>query len=144
MGNTYLWVKIIHIAFVVAWMAVLLYLPRIFVYHASVKNSSETSDIFKVMERRLYYYIGHPSALLVWFSGLYMAQVLGIYGWLIAKFFFVILLTINHINLGRYLIKFSQNNNLKSSKFLRFINEVPFLIMFVILFFVVIKPEFSF
>ena len=125
-------------------MAVLLYLPRIFVYHASVKNSSETSDIFKVMERRLYYYIGHPSALLVWFSGLYMAHVLGIYGWLIAKFFFVILLTIYHINLGRYLIKFSQNNNQKSSKFFRFINEVPFLIMFVILFFVVIKPEFNF
>ena len=144
MGNTYLWVKIIHIAFVVAWMAVLLYLPRIFVYHSSVKNSSETSDIFKVMERRLYYYIGHPSALLVWFSGLYMAHVLGIYGWLIAKLFFVILLTIYHINLGRYLIKFSQNNNQKSSKFFRFINEVPFLIMFVILFFVVIKPEFSF
>jgi len=125
-------------------MAVLLYLPRIFVYHASVKNSSETSDIFKVMERRLYYYIGHPSALIVWFSGLYMAHVLGIYGWLIAKFFFVILLTIYHINLGRYLIKFSQNNNQKSSKFFRFINEVPFLIMFVILFFVVIKPEFNF
>ena len=144
MGNTYLWVKIIHIAFVVAWMAVLLYLPRIFVYHASVKNSSETSDIFKVMERRLYYYIGHPSALLVWFSGLYMAHVLGIYGWLITKLFFVILLTIYHINLGRYLIKFSQNNNQKSSKFFRFINEVPFLIMFVILFFVVIKPEFNF
>ena len=144
MGNTYLWVKIIHIAFVVAWMAVLLYLPRIFVYHARVKNSSETSDIFKVMERRLYYYIGHPSALLVWFSGLYMTHVLGIYGWLIAKFFFVILLTIYHINLGRYLIKFSQNNNQKSSKFFRFINEVPFLIMFVILFFVVIKAEFMF
>ena len=72
-----------------------------------------------------------------------MAHVLGIYGWLIAKFFFVILLTIYHINLGRYLIKFSQNNNQKSSKFFRFINEVPFLIMFVILFFVVIKPEFN-
>ena len=91
MGNTYLWVKIVHIAFVVAWMAVLLYLPRIFVYHANVKNFSETSDIFKVMERRLYYYIGHPSALLVWVSGLYMAYALGFYGWLIAKFFEVFL-----------------------------------------------------
>ena len=80
MGNTYLWVKIIHIAFVVAWMAVLLYLPRIFVYHADVKNTSETSNIFKVMERRLYYYIGHPAALLVWASGLYMAHALGLYG----------------------------------------------------------------
>ena len=144
MGNTYLWVKIIHIAFVVAWMAVLLYLPRIFVYHANVKNTSETSDVFKIMEKRLYYYIGHPSALLVWASGLYMAHALGLYGWLIAKFFFVILLTLYHINLGRYLVKFSQNDNQKTSKFFRLINEIPFLIMFVILFFVVIKPEFNF
>ena len=144
MGNTYLWVKIIHIAFVVAWMAVLLYLPRIFVYHSNVKNSSETSDIFKVMERRLYYYIGHSSALLVWASGLYMAHALGLYNWLIAKFFFVILLTLYHINLGRYLVKFSQNDNQKTSKFFRLINEIPFLIMFIILYFVVIKPEFNF
>ena len=144
MGNTYLWIKIIHIAFVVAWMAVLLYLPRIFVYHANVKNFSETSDIIKLMERRLYYYIGHPSALLVWASGLYMAHALGLYGWLIAKFFFVILLTLYHINLGRYLVKFSQNDNQKTSKFFRLINEIPFLIMFIILYFVVIKPEFNF
>ena len=96
------------------------------------------------MERRLYYYIGHPSALLVWVSGLYMAYVLTFYGWLIAKFFFVILLTLYHINLGRYLVKFSQNANQKTSKFFRLINEIPFLIMLVILFFVIIKPEFNF
>tara|TARA_Y100000590_G_C15709723_1_gene1009874 strand:+ start:577 stop:1011 length:435 start_codon:yes stop_codon:yes gene_type:complete len=144
MWNIYQWVKIIHIAFVVAWMAVLLYLPRIFVYHATVENSSETSDIFKLMEKKLYYFIGHTSALLVWASGLYMASVLGIYGWLILKFVFVILLTIYHINLGKYLINFSNNNNQKTSKFFRLINEIPFLIMFVILFFVVIKPEFNF
>ena len=144
MGNTYLWVKIIHIAFVVAWMAVLLYLPRIFVYHAGVKKASETSDTFKVMEKRLYYYIGHPSALLVWVSGLYMAHALGIYGWLVAKFIFVILMTIYHLNLGRYLISFSQDENTKKSKFFRLINEIPFFIMFIILYFVVIKPEFDF
>ena len=144
MGNTYLWAKIIHIAFVVAWMAVLLYLPRIFVYHSNVKNTSETSNIFKVMERRLYYYIGYPSAVLVWVSGLYMAHALGLYGWLIAKFFFVMLLTFYHINLGKYLVKFSQNDNQKTSKFFRLINEIPFLIMFLILFFVIIKPEINF
>ena len=144
MGNTYLWVKIIHIAFVVAWMAVLLYLPRIFVYHAGVKKASETSDTFKVMEKRLYYYIGHPSALLVWVSGLYMAHALGIYGWLVAKFIFVIVMTIYHLNLGRYLTRFSGDENNKKSKFFRLINEIPFLIMFIILYFVVIKPEFDF
>ena len=142
--NLYLLFKSLHLIAVISWMAGLLYLPRIFVYHSNVKNSSDTSDIFKVMEKRLYYYIGHPSALLVWVSGLYMAHALGLYGWLIAKFFFVILLTLYHINLGRYLVKFSQNDNQKTSKFFRLINEIPFLIMFVILFFVVIKPEFNF
>ena len=90
---------------------------RIFVYHADVKKAGETSDIFKVMEKRLYYYIGHPSALIVWASGLYMAHALGIYGWLVAKFIFVIVMTIYHLNLGRYLIRFSRDENNKKSKF---------------------------
>ena len=143
MGNIYLWIKIIHVAFVVAWMAVLLYLPRIFVYHATVEFG-ETSDLFKKMEKRLYYYIGYPSAILVWLSGLYMAHILGIYGWLLIKFIFVLLLTFYHVNLGRYLAGFAQNKNEKTSKFFRIINEIPFLIMFVILFFVIIKPEINF
>ena len=73
-----------------------------------------------------------------------MAHALGIYGWLVAKFIFVIVMTIYHLNLGRYLIRFSRDENNKKSKFFRLINEIPFLIMFIILYFVVIKPEFDF
>ena len=73
MNNIYLWAKLFHILFVVAWMADLLYLPRIFGYHAGENVSSNTSDIFKVMEKRLYYYIAYPSAVLVWITGLFMA-----------------------------------------------------------------------
>jgi len=141
MGNIYQWFKIFHIMFVVAWMAGLLYLPRIFVYHSTSNILDETSSIFKTMERRLYFFIMYPSALIVWITGLYMAHVLGIYSWLVIKFIFVILLTFYHINLGRYLKNFATDSNLKSSKFYRLINEIPFLIMFVILIFVVIKPE---
>ena len=141
MGNVYLWVKIFHVMFVVAWMAGLLYLPRIFVYHSLDNTSRDASEVFKIMERRLYYYIMHPSAIIVWITGLYLAHVLGIYSWLLLKFFFVILLTLYHINLARYLKSFSNDLNLKSSKYYRLINEIPFLIMFFILIFVIIKPE---
>ena len=141
MGNVYLWVKVFHVMFVVAWMAGLLYLPRIFVYHSLDNTSRDASEVFKIMERRLYYYIMHPSAIIVWITGLYLAHVLGIYSWLLLKFFFVILLTLYHINLARYLKSFSNDFNLKSSKYYRLINEIPFLIMFFILIFVIIKPE---
>tara|TARA_B100000700_G_C15031012_1_gene850523 strand:- start:1175 stop:1606 length:432 start_codon:yes stop_codon:yes gene_type:complete len=141
MGNVYLWVKVFHVMFVVAWMAGLLYLPRIFVYHSLDNTSRDASEVFKIMERRLYYYIMHPSAIIVWITGLYLAHVLGIYSWLLLKFFFVILLTLYHINLARYLKSFSNDLNLKSSKYYRLINEIPFLIMFFILIFVIIKPE---
>ena len=141
MGNTYQWVKIFHVMFVVAWMAGLLYLPRIFVYHSMDNTTKETSNIFKIMEKRLFYYIMYPSAILVWISGIYMAYVLGLYTWLVIKFLFVILLTIYHINLGRYLNNFAKDNNTNKSKFFRYINEIPFLIMFIILIFVIIKPD---
>ena len=140
MGNIYLWAKLFHILFVVAWMAGLLYLPRIFVYHAGTNVSEGTSNIFKTMERRLYYYISYPSAILVWITGLFMAYKLGLYLWLLLKFLLVIALTLYHINLGRYVSNFSTDKNQKSPKFYRLINEIPFLILFGILIFVVLKP----
>jgi len=140
MNNLYLWAKLFHILFVVAWMAGLLYLPRIFVYHAGKNVGPNTSDIFKVMERRLYYYISYPSALLVWVTGLFMAFKLGLYVWLVLKFVLVIILTLYHINLGRYVQAFSKNKNKKTSKFFRLINEIPFILLFGILIFVVLKP----
>ena len=134
--------KSLHIFSVIAWMAGLLYLPRIFVYHSMDDTTDETSNVFKLMERRLFYFIMYPSALIVWITGIYMAYVLGLYGWLVLKFFFVIVLTLYHINLGRYLKDFKNDNNRSKTRFFRIINEVPFLIMFIILILVIIKPDF--
>ena len=141
MGNVYQWVKIFHVMFVVAWMAGLLYLPRIFVYHSMDETTSETSNIFKLMEKRLFYFIMYPSALIVWITGIYMAHALGLYGWLIIKFLFVIVLTLYHVNLGKYLNDFANDKNKKKTRFFRMINEIPFVIMFFILAFVIIKPD---
>ena len=141
MGNVYQWVKIFHVMFVVAWMAGLLYLPRIFVYHSMDETTSETSNVFKLMEKRLFYFIMYPSALIVWITGVYMAHVLGLYGWLVIKFLFVIVLTLYHVNLGRYLNDFANDKNKKKTRFFRMINEIPFVIMFIILVFVIIKPD---
>ena len=127
--------------FMVAWMASLLYLPRLFVYHADKVNHKILSNTFKIMEHRLYYYIGTPSVILVWITGLYLAFVLGIYGWLVVKFFAVIVMTLYHIWLSTFLKKFKTDTNLKSSNFYRKINEIPFIILLIILIMVIIKPE---
>lgn len=141
MHSIYLWVKVFHVMFMVAWMASLLYLPRLFVYHADKVNDKVTSETFKIMEHRLYYYIGTPSITLVWLTGLYLAYVLGLYGWLIVKFFAVIIMTVYHIWLVKFLKNFKNNVNTKSSLFFRKINEIPFLILLLILVMVIIKPE---
>ena len=141
MHSIYNWIKVFHILFMVAWMASLLYLPRLFVYHADKTKDKITSDTFKVMEYRLYYYIGTPSAVAVWITGLYLAYKLGIYEWLIIKFLAVIILTIYHILLMKYLKSFRDDLNSKNSSFFRKINEIPFLLLLIILIMVVIKPE---
>lgn len=141
MHSVYLWVKVFHVMFMVAWMASLLYLPRLFVYHADKVNDEVTSETFKIMEHRLYYYIGTPSITLVWLTGLYLAYVLGLYGWLMVKFFAVIIMTVYHIWLVKFLKNFKNNVNTKSSLFFRKINEIPFLILLLILVMVIIKPE---
>ena len=141
MHSIYLWVKVFHVMFMVAWMASLLYLPRLFVYHADNTKNKTTSDTFKTMEHRLYFYIGTPSAILVWITGLYLAYILGIYGWLVVKFFAVIVMTLYHIWLSTFLKNFKNDLNLKSSIFFRKINEIPFLILLIILILVIIKPE---
>ena len=141
MHSIYNWIKVFHILFMVAWMASLLYLPRLFVYHADKTKDKITSDTFKVMEYRLYYYIGTPSAVTVWITGLYLAYILGIYGWLIIKFLAVIILTVYHILLMKYLKSFRDDLNSKNSSFFRKINEIPFLLLLIILIMVVIKPE---
>ena len=138
--STYNWIKIIHISFMVAWMAGLLYLPRIFVYHKENEKENKAVDIFKIMEHKLYHYIMYPSMIIVWVSGLYLGHVLGFDTWLIVKIGFVILLTAYHILLGYYLNQFKLDRQELSSRFFRMINEIPFVILFIILILVIMKP----
>ncbi len=138
--STYNWIKIIHISFMVAWMAGLLYLPRIFVYHKENEKVNKAVDIFKIMEHKLYHYIMYPSMIIVWVSGLYLGHVLGFDTWLIVKIGFVILLTAYHILLGYYLNQFKLDRQELSSRFFRLINEIPFVILFIILILVIMKP----
>lgn len=138
--STYNWVKILHISFMVAWMAGLLYLPRLFVYHKENESESKITAVFTVMERRLYYYIMNPAMVLVWCSGLYLGYVLGFDTWLIVKITLVLILTIYHTLLGIHLKEFRNNKQKLSSKYFRIINEVPFLILVFILILVIMKP----
>ena len=138
--SIYNWVKILHISFVVAWMAGLLYLPRLFVYHKENENENKTVAIFKVMEKRLYFYIMNPAAVLVWFSGIYLGHVLGFDTWLIVKIGVVIIMTAYHILLGIYLKDFNLNKQIRTSRYFRIINEVPFFLLFIILIMVIMKP----
>ena len=138
--SIYNWVKILHISFVVAWMAGLLYLPRLFVYHKENENEIKTAAIFKVMEKRLYFYIMNPAAVLVWFSGIYLGHVLGFDTWLIVKIGVVLIMTAYHIILGIHLNDFKLDKQIRTSRYFRIINEVPFFILFIILIMVVMKP----
>ena len=141
--NTYLLFKSLHLIAVISWMAGLLYLPRIFVYHSEAQHDSQ-KEIFKVMERRLYNYIMMPAMLLSWIFGVLLIHSLGITVfaelWMQIKIFFVALLTFYHLLLGKYVTDFALNNNQNSSKFYRIINEVPTITLIVVVFVVVFKP----
>ena len=132
--------KTIHIFSVIAWMAGLLYLPRIFMYHANEKISKDTSETFKVMEGKLFKIIMTPAFILTWLSGLSMVHYLGIDNWLLLKTLFVILLTIYHFLSWKWLKDFEKNNNKKKAKFFRFTNEIPAIFLIVIIILVVFKP----
>ena len=138
--SIYNWVKILHISFVVAWMAGLLYLPRLFVYHKENENENKTVAIFKVMEKRLYFYIMNPAAVLVWFSGIYLGHVLGFDTWLIVKIGVVLLMTAYHVLLGIHLNDFKLDKQIRTSRYFRIINEIPFFLLFIILIMVIMKP----
>ena len=138
--NIYNWVKILHISFVVAWMAGLLYLPRLFVYHKENENENNIVAIFKIMEKRLYFYIMNPAAVLVWFSGIYLGHVLGFDTWLIVKIGVVLIMTAYHILLGFHLNDFKLDKQIRTSRYFRIINEIPFFLLFIILIMVVMKP----
>ena len=131
--------KILHILSVISWMAALLYLPRIFVYHANPKILEETSLTFKTMEKRLYSYIGTPAAYATWVTGSFLLYHLGLEIWLLLKIFFVFCLTIYHFVCGQWLRSFANNKNIRSQKFYRFANEIPSVLLIFIIILVVFK-----
>ena len=145
--NTYLLFKSIHLIAVISWMAGLLYLPRIFVYHSDAIANNKSEDLmstFKIMERRLFIYIMNPAMILSWIFGVLLIHTIGIdnfgFLWLQLKLFFVIILTIYHFFLFRCLRKFAANNNSFSPKFYRLINEIPTVLLILIVLIVVFKP----
>ena len=141
--NTYLLYKSLHLIAVISWMAGLLYLPRIFVYHSENDNEIITS-VFKTMEKKLFYYIMTPAMILSWFFGLILIHEIGFNQlanlWLQLKLLLVTLLTIYHFYLGSLLTTFKSDLNEKTSKFYRYINEIPTLFLILIVFIVIFKP----
>ena len=141
--NLYLLFKSLHLIAVISWMAGLLYLPRIFVYHSEAFHNSQ-KDVFKTMEQKLYNYIMMPAMLLSWLFGLLLIHSLGfsVLGelWMQIKTTLIVILTYYHFLLGKYLRDFAADNNTKQSKFFRIINEVPTIVLIVVVFAVVFKP----
>ena len=141
--NLYLLFKSLHLIAVISWMAGLLYLPRIFVYHSETNDNSQKT-VFKIMERKLYNYIMMPAMLLSWLFGILLIHSLGfsVFSelWMQIKIIAVIILTYYHFTLGKYLRDFAADNNQKSSKFFRIYNEIPTLILIVVIFVVIFKP----
>ncbi len=142
--NYYLLFKSLHLISVISWMAGLLYLPRIFVYHAQNKDDIQISDVFKVMERKLFFYIMTPAMILSWIFGLLLIHEIGFkqlsQTWMLLKLLFVVLLTVYHFYLGKTLNQFKLDQNKHSHKFFRVINEIPTILLILIVFVVIFKP----
>ena len=138
----YPWIKALHVIAVIAWMAGMLYLPRLFVYHAGSSAGSEQSETFKVMEARLMRLIINPAMTATWFAGLWLAwQGFGFSGgWLHAKIALVLLLSGLHGYLAGALRRFAEDRNEKPARHWRMVNEVPTLLMVAIVILVIVKP----
>ena len=142
--NSYLLFKSLHLIAVISWMAGLLYLPRIFVYHTENNSEANISEIFKTMERKLYFYIMTPAMALSWLFGLLLIHSIGFQQlgqtWMLLKLLFVIFLTLYHFYLGKLLSQFKMGSNKYSHKFYRYINEIPTILLILIIFVVIFKP----
>ena len=142
--NSYLLFKSLHLIAVISWMAGLLYLPRIFVYHTENLNDLNVSRIFQIMERKLYFYIMMPAMFLSWLFGLILISLLGFSIlatlWMKLKLILVVFLTFYHFYLFSCLKNFELGKNDKSSKFFRIINEVPTILLILIVFLAIFKP----
>ncbi len=142
--NMYLLFKSLHIISVISWMVGLLYLPRIFVYHVENIEKKEAAEIFEVMERKLYFYIMRPAMILSWFFGIILISIIGFdlmtSLWVQIKLIIVLLLSIYNEYLGKCLKSLKEKTNKRSSKFFRIINEVPTILLILIVFIVIFKP----
>ena len=142
--NSYLLIKSLHLISVIAWMAGLLYLPRIFVYHVENKDKKQATDIFEVMEKRLFYYIMIPSMILTWLFGILLVFLNGsevlFQLWFQLKIILIFLLSIFNDYLGRCIYSLKNNTNTKSAKYFRIINEIPTIILIIVIFVVIFKP----
>ena len=142
--NSYLLFKSLHLIALVSWMAGLLYLPRIFVYHVENKEKKEATDIFEVMEKKLFYYIMRPAMIFTWIFGLVLIYLNGLeifsQLWMQIKIVLVILLSAYNDYLGKCLVSLKDHSNTRSSKFFRIINEVPTIMLILIVFLVIFKP----
>ncbi|MBL4692372.1 MAG: protoporphyrinogen oxidase HemJ [Magnetovibrio sp.] len=141
-GEMYLWVKALHVIAIIAWMAGLLYLPRLFVYHCQAQVGSNQSDTFKIMERRLLRAIMNPAMIISWGLGIWMivSQNLITEHWVHAKLLFVVLLTIFHMMMSKWRKDFEFDRNKRPERFFRIMNEVPTVLMIGIVIFVIVKP----
>ena len=142
--NYYLLFKSLHLISVISWMAGLLYLPRIFVYHSENSDDRKISDVFKIMEKKLYFYIMTPAMILSWIFGLLLIHSIGFQQlgqkWMVLKIIFVIFLSLYHFYLGKTLNQFKFDQNTHSHKFYRLINEIPTILLILIVFVVIFKP----
>lgn len=140
--EAYPWIKAFHVIAVISWMAGMLYLPRLFVYHAEAEIGSDKSETFKVMERRLLRAIINPAMIVSWVLGLWMAWRIFEFqgGWLHAKLAMVLALSAVHGYLSASVRKFSEDRNQKPTRHWRIVNEIPTLLMLVIVILVIVKP----
>jgi protoporphyrinogen IX oxidase len=137
-----LWVKAVHIMAVISWMAGMFYLPRLFVYHVDAASGSQQSETFKTMERRLLKIIINPAMIVVWLSGLWMAYAGGFFQapWLHAKLALVLVMSGLHGYFARLVKDFAADRNVRPARFYRILNEIPPMLMAVIVVLVVVKP----
>jgi putative membrane protein len=142
MSDPYLWLKSLHVLALISWMAGMLYLPRLFVYHSDVEQQSPTSETFKVMERRLLRYIMTPAMIVTWITGLWLAWIAGFFssGWFHGKLALVLAMSAVHGLLARHTRHFASGLSDKRSKYFRILNEVPTLLMVGIVILVIVKP----
>lgn len=144
LATLYPWIKALHVIAVIAWMAGLLYLPRLYVYHCEVKPGSVESERFKVMERRLLRQIMLPAMLAVWAFGLVLAATPGVIdwhaGWWHVKLFAVLVMSVFHAALSRWRRGFLEDRNTRSQRFYRIANEIPTVLMIIIVVMVIVRP----